>query len=173
MQILWRYLKLMTQKLNITLRRARVNETKVLSELSMRSKRSNGYDDAFMAACKQELTVTEERIRDGEYWVADAGMVCGCGCLLADPASRSGEIHAFFIDPDCQRSGIGFMLWQKLLERAKAKGLEKLHLDADPNAVPFYEAIGFKISGETPSGSISGRSLPYMTYSITGIESGV
>ena len=80
--------------------------------------------------------------------------------------NRSGEIHAFFIDPDWQRKGIGHLLWHKLLDCAKAKNLVKLHLDADPLAVPFYEALGFKVAGEVPSGSIPGRSIPYMTMPI-------
>jgi len=42
----------------------------------MRSKRSNGYDEPFMAACREELTVTGEHLVEGEYWVADCGVVC-------------------------------------------------------------------------------------------------
>jgi len=132
----------------------------------MRSKRSNGYDEPFMAACRKELTVTGERLLEGEYWVAESDVVCECACLVADPRSRSGEVHAFFIDPEWQGKGIGSLLWQKLVERAKEKGLAGLHLDADPFAVPFYKALGFEVVGEVPSGSIAGRSLPHMTIAI-------
>jgi N-acetylglutamate synthase-like GNAT family acetyltransferase len=156
----------MMQKMDIKIRLARQEDVGVLTELSIRSKRSNGYDEMFMAACREELTVTDERLIEGEYWVAESGVVCGCACLLADPKSRSGEVHAFFIDPTWQRQGIGRLLWQKLVERAKEKGLADLHLDADPLAVPFYEALGFKVTGEAPSGSIAGRSLPHMTIAI-------
>ncbi len=149
------------------IRRARVEEINVLTDLAMRSKQSNGYDDGFMAACLDELMVTEERLTEGEYWVANSGgVVCGCACLLADLENNSGEVQAFFIDPDWQRKGVGRLLWQKLVERAKTQRLVKLHLDADPSAVPFYQALGFEIVGEVPSGSIAGRSLPYMTISI-------
>jgi len=58
------------------------------------------------------------------------------------------------------------LLWQKLVERAKAKKLVTLHLDADPFSVPFYKALGFEVVGEVPSGSIAGRSLPHMTIAI-------
>jgi len=119
-----------------------------------------------MAACQEELTVTTEHLIKGDYWVAEADVVCGCACLLVDTNGRSGEVHAFFIDPEWQRKGIGRLLWQKLAEQAKAKQLERLHLDADPFAVPFYKALGFEIGGETPSGSIPGRSLPYMTIAV-------
>jgi N-acetylglutamate synthase-like GNAT family acetyltransferase len=151
------------REMDIKIRKARPEDVKVLTELSIRSKRSNGYDEAFMAACREELTVTEDHLADGEYWVAESGVVCGCACLTADPNGRSGEIHTFFIDPDWQRQGIGRLLWKKLLERAKERRLERLHLDADPAAAPFYGALGFEVAGESPSGSIAGRTLPHMT----------
>ncbi len=150
----------------VTIRLAQAGEAEALTELSLKSKGSNGYDDAFMAACREELTVTDQRLAEGEYWVAESGGLRGCACLLAEPDSRSGEVHAFFIDPDWQRRGVGRLIWQKLLERAKEEGLAELHLDADPAAVPFYEAMGFKIVGESPSGSIPGRSLPLMKRSL-------
>jgi hypothetical protein len=64
--------------MNIKIRKARPEDVKDLTELSIRSKRSNGYDEAFMAACREELTVTEDHLADGEYWVAESGVVCGC-----------------------------------------------------------------------------------------------
>lgn len=152
--------------MDIKIRRARPEDVDVLTSLSIRSKRSNGYDEAFMAACREELTVTKQTLHDGEYWVAQSGVVCGCACLTADPDGRSGEIHAFFIDPDWQRQGIGRLLWKTLLERAKERDFERLYLDADPIAVPFYRALGFEVSGESPSGSIAGRSLPHMTMAL-------
>lgn len=152
--------------MGIAIRRARPEDADVLTDLSIRSKRSNGYDEAFMAACRAELTVTRKSLREGEYWVAQSGVVCGCACLSADADGRSGEIHAFFIDLAWQRRGIGRLLWAKLLERAKESGLERLYLDADPAAVPFYEALGFEVTGTSPSGSIAGRTLPRMTLGL-------
>jgi len=152
--------------MSVTLRRARSQDAETLTDLSIRSKRSNGYDDAFMAACRAELTVSEADIAHAEYWIAESGAVLGCACLLADPDGRAGVIHAFFIDPDRQRQGIGRLLWQKLLERARAKGMVELRLDADPNAVPFYQALGFETVGECPSGSIAGRTLPHMMIAL-------
>ncbi|NIA68925.1 GNAT family N-acetyltransferase [Pelagibius litoralis] len=157
------------QESNVTVRRARDDEAEALTALSLKSKRSNGYDDAFMAACREELTVTDQRLAEGEYWVAESEELCGCACLLADPNGGSGEVHAFFIDPDWQRRGVGRLLWNKLVQRAKEQGLIDLRLDADPAAVPFYEAMGFKVVGEAPSGSIPGRSLPHMKVAVSDI----
>lgn len=70
--------------MKLEIRRARPDEADALTDLSMRSKRSNGYDDAFMEACREELTVTPKRLAEGEYWVAVADDICGCVCLLPD-----------------------------------------------------------------------------------------
>ncbi|NKB65160.1 MAG: GNAT family N-acetyltransferase [Gammaproteobacteria bacterium] len=70
------------------------------------------------------------------------------------------------MDPNWQRKGIGQLLWEKILQRAKAQMLTSLHLEADPFAVPFYKSIGFTIKGEVPSGSIAGRYLPHMIFEI-------
>jgi len=48
--------------MTVTIRRARSDEAGVLTDLSMRAKRSNGYDEAFMEACRAELTVTAARM---------------------------------------------------------------------------------------------------------------
>ncbi|MBO6521336.1 MAG: GNAT family N-acetyltransferase [Rhodospirillales bacterium] len=144
------------------IRRARVDEANLLTDLSMRSKQSNGYDDAFMAACLEELTVTPDQMAANEYWVADADGICGCASLTVDGATRSGEVHSFFVEPELRGHGIGKLLWRKLRERAAAHGLDYLVLDADPNAVPFYQRLGFEEVGCSPSGSIPGRFIPQM-----------
>ena len=148
--------------------RPAINEDHLLiTELSLRSKQSNGYDDdAFMQACREELTVTKADIRGADWWVAQSNgsgkrSLSGCVCL-ANSIEQSAEVHAFFVDPDCQRQGVGQRLWKTLLERAQQMGIERIVLDSDPNAVPFYRALGFEVIGEKPSGSIAGRMLPHM-----------
>lgn len=152
--------------MRIEIRRARFDEVELLTDLSLKSKQSNGYDDAFMAACREELTVTRDRMLEGEYWVAEADGLRGCACLAVDENGRCAEVHAFFVDPNSKRRGIGRLLWSKLLQRAREQGVTALRLDADPFAVPFYETMGFRTVGESPSGSIPGRTIPHMTMSL-------
>ena len=147
-------------------RRAEPTDAEALTGLSLRSKRSNGYDGCFMAACREELTVTAERLERGEYWLAESDELLGYACLVEDSAGGTGEVHAFFVEPRWQGKGVGRLLWNKLRERARAKGLVGLHLDADPAAAPFYERLGFRTVGQAPSGSIPGRTLPYMTITL-------
>ena len=150
----------------IRIRKASSPDKQALTDLSMRAKRSNGYDDEFMAACLEELTVDDNALASAEYWLAETNRICGCAALRVDAQTRTGEVEAFFVDPDCQRRGIGNILWEKIYTRAKQQGLETLHLDADPAAIPFYQKLGFVIAGKAPSGSIPGRNLPVMTIAL-------
>lgn len=153
--------------MTITIRRPRPDEAKALTELILRSKRSNGYDEAFMSACVPELTVTTRRLAENEFWLAEAnGRLCGCACLAAGAAEGIGQVLAFFVAPGLQRRGIGRALWGRLVERARARNIGRLELDADPFAVPFYQAMGMRTVGAVPSGSIAGRTLPRMAIQL-------
>lgn len=141
------------------LRRARAEDAPALTALVYVSKQSNGYDDAFMAACADELRVTSDQIAETDFFVvqnADDALI-GCACL-----THAGEIEKVFVHTDHKRQGVGRLLWTALRDAAQARGLTELTLDADPEAVPFYTALGFSIIGESPSGSIPGRVLPQM-----------
>jgi len=144
------------------IRRAEIVEVKELTDLIMRSKQSNGYDDDFMEACREKLEVTPEQLNESEFLVAEKDKLCGCACLSVDKNSNSAEVASFFIDPDYKRQGVGQLLCERLLHRARERDLQLLHLDADPFAVPFYAKQGFTIIRQTPSGSIPGRTIPHM-----------
>ena len=146
------------------IRRAHLKDAPALTALVLASKQSNGYDDAFMAACADELSVTPQDIADQEIWVAEQTEPMGCVALIREVTI--GTISTFFIHPDHKRKGIGRALWQKVEEIAKAERLTLLKLDADPEAVPFYEALGFTTVSEAPSGSIPGRMLPHMQFEV-------
>lgn len=145
-----------------TLRRARSEDAHALTDLILRAKRANGYDDAFMAACADELAMTPPKIAHLHVWLAEH--TSPLGCVALDVAH--GKIESFFIDPTAQRQGVGRALWQVAVQAARAESLSHLTLASDPDAVPFYEAMGFATIGETPSGSIPGRTLPLMRITL-------
>src|SRR5687768_4428349 len=53
---------------DVLVRRARADEAEALTELTMRAKASWGYDAAFMAACREELTLTPETFAAWTVW---------------------------------------------------------------------------------------------------------
>ena len=148
------------------LRRANPEDAAELTQLIYLSKKSNGYDDAFMQACAEELRVTEDDIAASLIWVAEADRLLGSVTLVPHTATLIGEISSFFVHPQAKRQGVGRALWQLVLDAARDAGLTHLRLDADPEAVLFYKAMGFAVIGETPSGSIAGRFLPLMERTV-------
>lgn len=145
------------------LRRAREEDAPALTTLVYASKQSNGYDDAFMAACVDELRVTPDDIATTHFLLAEEAPGTPLGCASLTP---QGEIRAFFIHPDHKRRGLGRKLWAGIMAAAKAQNLTRLTLDADPASMPFYRAMGFEMIAEVPSGSIPGRVLPKMALSL-------
>lgn len=143
------------------IRRASVQDAPALTSLIYASKQSNGYDDAFMAACADELHVAPKDIGARRWWVAENRTLMGCVSLADD-----GTIHDFFVSPDHKRMGVGRALWAEVRRHAQAQAVPLLRLDADPFAVPFYESLGFRTVAEAPSGSIPGRMLPHMQLTL-------
>lgn len=146
--------------MTISVRPARPEEAEALTELAMRAKASWGYDDAFMAACRDELTLTPAKMAAWQVWVAEADdAVAG---MVALSLEGGAEVEDFFVEPAFQGRGVGGALMATLLDAARAAGATALEVDADPNAEAIYARLGFETFSRSPSGSIPGRSLPRM-----------
>jgi GNAT superfamily N-acetyltransferase len=144
----------------ITVRHARADEAVALTELALRAKASWGYDDAFMAACRDELTLTPEKMAAWRVWVAEGdGQIAG---MIALSLGAVAEVEDFFVEPAFQGRGVGGALMATLLGAAQAAGASALEVDADPNAEAIYARLGFETFTRSPSGSIPGRWLPRM-----------
>jgi len=146
-----------------SIRLARLSDRDALTDLSMRSKQSNGYDDAFMAQCADELRVLDDWITGNDFWLAETadGQIVGC-IRLSSESDGVGELETCFVDPAWKGRGVGKSLFEQLAGKARAIGLTTVGVDSDPYAEPFYARMGFRTIGRTPSGSIAGRTLPRM-----------
>jgi len=146
----------------LVIRPAARSDVEFLSDLAMRSKASHGYDAAFMAQCREELAIRPHTLSERDVWLAENdGTIIGF-FALESPADGVCEVNPIFVEPHLQQGGVGRALWRKLEERARFAGAVAIGLDSDPNAVGFYEKMGCKITGWSPSGSIPGRMLPRM-----------
>ncbi|MCX2721928.1 GNAT family N-acetyltransferase [Roseibium salinum] len=148
----------------IIFRKAELRDRNGLTDLCMRSKQSNGYDDAFMAQCAEELRVRDSWILRDEFWLgeADGRSLVGCIRLSVGDDGEAGELETCFVDPAWRGKGVGRQLFDRLKSDAQAHNLTCIGLDADPFAEAFYARMGFRTVGRSPSGSIPGRTLPRM-----------
>lgn len=147
------------------IRRARPDEATLLSDLALRSKGYWGYSPEFLAACRIELTIAPERIARVPVFVAEQdGRVTGF-YALDDGTDR--ELDDLFVEPEAIGRGHGAALLRHAIETARSLGWEALRIESDPNAEPFYLAMGAERVGGAPSGSIPGRVIPLLRLPLT------
>ena len=143
------------------IRRARPDETQVLTDLAIRSKRSWGYDDEFMKCIADDMAVRQEYLEREHAIVAEeAGQIAGYAIVRIE--DDRAFLRDLFIDPPYMNKGIGAMLLREALAFAWAHGATRFSLVSDPNAVAFYARYGFEVISQEPSAYVPGRTLPVM-----------
>jgi len=76
--------------------------------------------------------------RDGYIVVVEKqGKIVGTGSIIGEVVSR------VFVDPACQKQGLGKMIMNKLERQAAANGVKIVRLRALANAKKFYESLGY------------------------------
>ena len=105
------------------IRKANLSESGFLSDLSVRSKASWGYDNTFMQDAVEDLTLNPSHIGRGlVYLCENDSRVLGYYAFSIDDGP---EIIALFVEPDFIGKGIGLKLWQHSLKFAINSGWTK------------------------------------------------
>lgn len=138
------------------IRAAWPDEGRGLSELALRSKGHWGHDAAFLERCREELTVPRAAIENGDVHVAERDVVVAGFHRLA-----GAELVALFVTPEWIGRGVGRALLDHARELARSRGVERLTIESDPDAEPFYLGQGARRVGERISRS-TGRTLPLL-----------
>lgn len=146
------------------IRPARPDEVEELTELAMRSKAYWGYDEAFMEACRDELTLTPAYLQKNPTFVLvdDDGRVAGLYSLEAMEEDEDVELGMLFIDPDAIGHGYGSKLFAHARQEAINLGYRTMWIQSDPGAEGFYQSQGAVTVGHLESRSLPGRILPWM-----------
>lgn len=151
----------MTGHLQIAFRAPRLTDLEMMSALCLKSKAVWGYDAEFLAACRDELT-----FRPSALTTTEIALACKAGKLIGvvqwDKKLPVCELLKLFVDPGCIGQGIGKQMFNWATTSAAQAGADTMHIEADPNAVPFYTAMGAELIGAVESASIGGRTLPLM-----------
>ena len=149
------------------IRPARSDELSALTELMHRSKAHWGYDEHFMRAARAVLQLSEKDLAEGRLAVFDAGKPLGICKLVVDGAHA--DLDKLFVDPEAMGHGVGRALMDWATRSAVAAGARYLTIEADPDAVPFYERMGARVIGEVPSEAIPGRMLPHLRIDLSDL----
>jgi GNAT superfamily N-acetyltransferase len=132
------------------IRRAIPAEAPLLNELTGRSALSWGYEPEFLDWEPESIRVTPEFIASSVVFVLeDAGRIVGYYGLLGEPPEMA--LDKLFVEPDRIGTGCGKRLWQHAVATAREMGASVLTLASDPNAAPFYRAMGAEWVREEPT----------------------
>lgn len=151
--------------MSIILRQARLDERAEIEQLIAAAARglsqADYTDEQIEAAIASVFGVDTDLIVDGTYFVAEAGMLVGCGGWskrktlfggdrysdresgYLNPERDAAKIRAFFVHPDWARKGIGRAILQRCEMEAQANGFRSLELMATLPGVKLYRAYGY------------------------------
>jgi ribosomal protein S18 acetylase RimI-like enzyme len=150
----------------ISIRSVNPEEAGALTQIALAAKRHWGYPERWIEIWTPQLTFSPEYFKTNESWAAVDGDVPIAFYTLLE-ANEVVSIENLWVLPEYMGQGIGKQLFLHAVATARARGYNTLQLDADPNALGFYERMGMHQIGERQS-EVDGqlRVLPIMEMSL-------
>lgn len=144
------------------IREVRADEYGLLSEIAISAKRHWGYPERWMEIWTPQLTFTPDYFEEHEGWVVEDGDR-PIAFYTLDDHNGTAWLENLWVLPEYIGKGIGKELFHHATALARRRGYKSLQLEADPNAMGFYEKMGMKKVGERQS-EVDGstRILPIM-----------
>jgi GNAT superfamily N-acetyltransferase len=138
----------MERRTTVSIRRAELAERGALEDLQRRSSMHHPMYREQLAADPDVIQLPGEQIEAGLVRVAEQdGVVVGFSVLLE--ASGDGcELDGLFVEPERMRGGVGRELVDDAKRIARERGARRIDVVANPQAVAFYEAVGFVAAGQ-------------------------
>ncbi len=126
---------------HLQIRRARVDEVDFLNELTGRFRLYWGYEPEFPDWEPGSIRVTTEFLGNCPVCVLEEyGRAIGYYGL--DGAPPEMIFDKLLVESDRIGFGFGKLLWRRAVTTARDMGATLFTFAADPNAVPFYRAMG-------------------------------
>lgn len=144
-----------------SIRFARPAEREALEDLQRRSSMHQEMYRAQLAAHPDAIELPAGHIESGLVRVAEQnGRVVGFAVLF-EPSAGACELDGLFVEPDRMRGAVGRRLVEDATRIARERGAARIDVVANPQAVAFYEAVGFTATGhaQTRFGSAPRMSL--------------
>jgi Acetyltransferases len=148
--------------MHLQVRRVLIQEAAALSQIAFASKAHWGYPKHWLEIWKPQLTFSPEYFEENESWVAEANGTSIAFYTLQEK-DENAWIENLWVSPELIGKGVGKELFLHAAALARQRGYKALQLEADPNAVGFYEKMGMDKIGERHS-EVEGqpRILPIM-----------
>lgn len=144
------------------IRQVTPEEADTLTQIALSAKRHWGYPERWMEIWTPQLTFTAGYFEENESWVAVDDETVIAFYTLQDK-NGIAWLENLWVMPEQIGRGIGKELFLHAVSLARRRGYKSLQLEADPNAIGFYEKMGMKKIAERRS-EVDGspRILPIM-----------
>lgn len=126
---------------------AKPEQAKALTQIALAAKAHWGYPERWMELWRPQLTFTSEYFEKNESWVAELNGISVAFYTLLEKDGNAW-VEDLWVSPELIGKGIGKSLFLHALNISRQRGFKKLQLEADPNAVGFYEKMGMYKIGE-------------------------
>ena len=126
---------------------AKPEQAKSLTQVALAAKAHWGYPERWMELWRPQLTFTSEYFEKNESWVAELNGISVAFYTLLEKDGNAW-VEDLWVSPELIGKGIGKSLFLHALNISRQRGFKKLQLEADPNAVGFYEKMGMYKIGE-------------------------
>jgi len=137
-------------------------DANVLTSIAILAKRHWGYPERWIEIWTPQLTFSPEYFDENESWVAEVDDVPVAFYTIQEKDGNAW-MENLWVLPENIGMGTGKLLFLHASSRSRQMGYLILQLEADPNALGFYEKMGMYKIGERQS-EIEGhpRILPLM-----------
>ncbi|MDC2866886.1 MULTISPECIES: GNAT family N-acetyltransferase [unclassified Bacillus (in: firmicutes)] len=145
-------------------REAFLKEANKLSNVALSSKATWDYSEEFILACKEDLTITEQYMKNNYVYILEENQeIIGFFSFLRKEVD---SLDFLYLHPTYKGKGYGRILWESVVQKAVELNIKSFTIDSDPNAKGYYVKMGAKLIGETPSTVFKNRVLPLLRYDV-------
>ena len=131
----------------LAIRDALPDEVGDLEALQFRASTVYESDRDHVLANPEVIELPADAAPDGRVRVA-VGEDGVLGFTVVLPVRDGGcELDGLFVEPDLWRRGVGAALVADAFDRARSSGAVRMEVIANPNALAFYQKVGFLITG--------------------------
>ncbi len=130
------------KKEGFKIRKARKNDIKNCQKLIYNSLKTAKLNKNLQERLFKEYTLDKlkELLKQDLIYISEnKNSIIGTGRL-----SEKGEIRSIYVHPKFQRKGFGKAMIKKIENLAKKRRYKRVFLHSLPNALEFYEKLGFK-----------------------------
>jgi ribosomal protein S18 acetylase RimI-like enzyme len=132
---------------NVTIRTASLADLPALREIYRESSLSNDGDRDLLTRRPELLTWSGAALEPGSTRVA-MSQARAVGFATLEARDGAGELEDLFVHPAWMRRGVGRALIEDAVTVARSRGWTRIDVDANPEALEFYESVGFEAIGE-------------------------